>query len=238
LLVDGGGGNGLLYQLLQSGNDWRDIHDIFITHKHIDHLLGIIWLLRLFLQGMSRREYDGTVNIFAHAEVIEILRKLAVLLFEPRETRFIDDRLLLITVHDREEKTIIGETFLFFDIHSSKAKQYGFRVTLNNGKTLCCCGDEPCSEEFFSLVKNCDVLLHEAFCLFCEKDRFEPYKKSHSTVKDACELAEKLNVQRLVLYHTEDSDIANRKKRYIEEGKAYFHGKLLIPDDLDTIDIE
>ena len=41
-LIDGGGGNTILRQLKETGYDCMDIHEIFVTHKHIDHLLGII----------------------------------------------------------------------------------------------------------------------------------------------------------------------------------------------------
>lgn len=41
-LVDGGGGNQILRQLEQSFLDWRDVHDIFVTHQHVDHFMGII----------------------------------------------------------------------------------------------------------------------------------------------------------------------------------------------------
>ena len=80
-------------------------------------------------------------------------------------------------------------------------------------------------------------MLHEAFCLYSQRDIFEPYKKNHSTVKDACELAEKLGVPNLVLYHTEDKNIENRKALYTEEGKAYYHGNLVVPDDLETFEL-
>lgn len=33
LLVDGGGGNTLLRQLKQAGFDWKDMREIFVTHK-------------------------------------------------------------------------------------------------------------------------------------------------------------------------------------------------------------
>lgn len=57
-------------------------------------------------------------------------------------------------------------------------------------------------------------------------------------MKDACEQAEKLGIRNLVLYHTEDTDMANRKQRYTEEGKQYFSGSLYVPDDLETIYLE
>ena len=60
------------------------------------------------------------------------------------------------------------------------------------------------------------------------------YEKHHSTVKNACEFAEELHVKNLLLYHTEDRNLSHRKELYYEEGRKYFSGNLLIPDDLET----
>ena len=62
-------------------------------------------------------------------------------------------------------------------------------------------------------------------------------EKHHSTVKDACELAEKLNIRNLLLYHTEDKNLDERKKFYLEEGSCYYHGNLFIPDDLELLEL-
>lgn len=47
-MVDGGGGNAVLHQLQIAGFNWMDMREIFVTHKHIDHLLGIIWMIRFY----------------------------------------------------------------------------------------------------------------------------------------------------------------------------------------------
>ena len=52
-MVDGGGGSTILHQLKEAGLKWEDMRDIFVTHKHIDHLLGIIWMMRMILQNMK-----------------------------------------------------------------------------------------------------------------------------------------------------------------------------------------
>ena len=78
-------------------------------------------------------------------------------------------------------------------------------------------------------------MLHEAFCLFSQADVFDPYEKHHSTVKDACELAEELGVRNLLLYHTEDRNITRRKELYAAEGQPRFSGRLWVPDDLESI---
>ena len=64
------------------------------------------------------------------------------------------------------------------------------------------------------------------------------YEKHHCTVKDACETAEKLEIENLLLYHTEDENLAERKKLYTQEGKKYFSGNLFVPDDLDVLTID
>lgn len=74
--------------------------------------------------------------------------------------------------------------------------------------------------------------------MYSQKDRFKPYEKSHTTVKDACQLAEQLQIENLVLYHTEDRNIKRRKELYQEEGSIYFSGNLYIPDDLEIIDLK
>lgn len=46
---------------------------------------------------------------------------------------------------------------------------------------------------------------------------------------------EKIWVQNLILYHTEDKNLENRRKLYTEEGRQYYHGNLIVPEDLERI---
>lgn len=174
---------------------------------------------------------------YAHQDVIDLLYDLSEKLLNKAETKFIGKRLHLIAVEDGETRTILNHPVTFFDIHSNKAKQFGWCMDLGDGEKLTCCGDEPCSEPGKKYVQDSKWLLHEAFCLHSEADIFHPYEKQHSTVKDACEFAEALNVQNLILYHTEDKNIARRKELYTSEGKPYFSGSPYIPDDLETLQL-
>lgn len=233
LLVDGGGGNGLFTQLKRANIKWQDIRHIFVTHKHIDHLLGILWMVRRICQAINQGKYEGDAFLYAHDEVIAILRTLVPMLLGEKIARPLDDRFHLVTVQDGENRTILGTPFTFFDIRSTKVKQYGFSAEMENGGRLVCCGDEPYHPSCRAYAENCTWMLHEAFCLSSEADTFRPYEKHHSTVKDACETAQKLNVQRLILYHTEDSHAGGRKALYLREGAQYFSGSLFVPDDLE-----
>lgn len=236
-MVDGGGGNQILHQLKHACYDWMDMRHIFVTHKHVDHLMGIIWMVRMICQFMNHGEYKGEAFIYSHKEVLDLIRDMAGKLLVQKATRFIDDRLHLVEVHDGETMNVIGHEITFFDIQSTKAKQFGFCMDLGNGEKLTCCGDEPydaCEEKY---ARNSEWLLHEAFCLYSERDIFDPYEKHHSTVKDACELAENLNVRNLLLYHTEDKNLFDRKRLYAEEGSQYYSGNLYVPNDLESLEL-
>ena len=56
-------------------------------------------------------------------------------------------------------------------------------------------------------------------------------------MKEACETAERLGVKNLVLYHSEDYFLKERKQRYLAEGRKFFSGGLYVPDDLETIEL-
>lgn len=236
-MVDGGGGNTILHQIKHAGYDWMNIHHIFVTHKHVDHLMGIIWMVRLICQYMNRGKYQGEAYIYSHREVLDLIRDMAEKLLSPKETRFIDNGLYLVEVNDGDRVNIIGHDITFFDIQSTKAKQYGFCMELEEGKKLTCCGDEPYTDCVEKYAKDSEWLLHEAFCLYSEREIFNPYEKHHSTVKDACEVAERLNIKNLLLYHTEDKNLSNRKELYIDEGSAYYNGNLFVPYDLESVEL-
>lgn len=233
-LVDTGGGNQILKRLKDAKVPLGELHDIFITHEHIDHLLGLIWLIRMIGQAMNQRKYEGELNIYCHKELIDTIQVITSLTIQKKVTKHIGERIRLIPISDGETKEIIGCPVKFFDIHSTKAKQFGFSIMLPNGKKLSCCGDEPYKECVYDYVKDSDWLLHEAFCLYSEADQFKPYEKHHSTVKEACELGERLQIPNLLLYHTEEKNLTDRKRLYMQEGKQYYQGNLYIPDDMEV----
>ena len=144
-----------------------------------------------------------------------------------------------IVLQDGDTHKILNREITFFDIKAEKLLQFGFRIETEG---FIFCGDEPLKEELYKYAERARWMLHEAFCLKEESEKFKPHEKKHSTVKDACVLAEKLKVQNLVLVHTEDSHVCgdypyNRKGLYIEEGKQFFSGNLYVPDDKEKIKI-
>ncbi|MDO4554170.1 MAG: MBL fold metallo-hydrolase [Lachnospiraceae bacterium] len=236
-MIDTGGGNGILTQLEKAGISYNDIHHIFITHEHTDHMLGVIWLLRVISASMGSGKYEGDLKIYCHSDLMEMIRTIAGLMVRIQYPKMVDKRIFFIPVEDGEEKEILDYKVKFFDIHSDKAKQFGFTTVLNNQKKLTCCGDEPYQDHCYEYAAGSDWLLHEAFCLYDQRDIFKPYEKFHSTAKDAAELAASLEIKNLIMWHTEDKNIKKRKSLYKKEGRKYFKGGLYVPYDLERISL-
>ncbi|MFR8682515.1 MAG: hypothetical protein ACLVFN_03285 [Enterocloster sp.] len=131
----------MLKQLKRAGLNWMDMRDIFVTvygpHSRL------VWMMRLICQNMNKGTYEGDAFIYGHDEVIALLKDIAEKLLQPKQIKMIGDRLHLITVHDGEIRKIMDRDVTFFDIHSTKAKQYGFTLDMGNGDKFTCCGDEP-----------------------------------------------------------------------------------------------
>lgn len=237
LMVDAGGGNQVLGILKKVSIPLEEIHDIFVTHEHVDHILGVIWMIRMIGQKMNKGTYDGELRIYCHTRLTDVIKTITEYTVQKKVTNHFGQRILLIPLEDGERKTIIGSEVTFFDIGSTKAKQFGFTLTDPQGRKVTCCGDEPynpCEEGY---VRGSDWMLHEAFCLYGEADKFKPYEKHHSTVKEACQLAAELEVPNLLLYHTEESHLAERKQLYTAEGREYYQGNLCVPDDLEVLEL-
>ena len=232
LLVDGGGGNGILAQLEKAGIALRDIHVLFITHAHTDHLLGCVWVVRMVMQLMLDGRYDGTLNVYSHEKCLRLLRDICHATLHDDYSHFLGRRVLLCELHDGDRFVVGNMQLQCFDIGSQKETQFGFVV---NDKQLACLGDEPFNGQCRRYVEGAEWLMSEAFCLYRDRDVFNPYGKYHSTARDAGRIASELGVRHLLLYHTEDRHLETRRLDYTAEAAEFFKGEIWVPDDLETI---
>ena len=235
LLVDADGGNGILRQMEDAGLSFSDVHDFFITHAHPDHLGGAVWVLRKVMTMMRAGQFDGELHIYCHKTVRKGLEAIAELMLQKKFVKLIGERVLFHDIEDGSQARLCGYDVTFFDIGSTKLLQFGFTTTLHSGARLTCLGDEPYNPDCRHYVEGTDWLLCEAFCLNAHADRFKPYEKHHSTALDAARLANELGVAHLVLWHTEDRHLAQRKALYTAEAREAYGGDVYVPDDLDVI---
>ncbi len=235
LMVDAGGGNGIFIQLEKAGISVADVHHIYITHSHTDHIIGVLWMLRMYIQYSLKGSADGELHIYGHDKSLLVIRTMADLMLPQKLRSLIGKVVILHELQSGDSFAIDDIEITCFDILSTKEKQFGFSAKLPNGKRLCCLGDEPYNTANEVYAHGADWLLAESFCLYGDRDVFKPYEKNHVTVKDVAIQAQGLGVRNLVLYHTEDKNLENRKTLYTAEAREYYSGNVFVPDDIEEI---
>lgn len=234
LLVDAGGGNGIFRQMEAAALPYERVRHLYLTHGHTDHALGMIWVLRKITALMCAGRYEGDLHVHCHSDAAALLRTVCTLMLPSKYTALFDQRVRFHIVADGEQADLLGMAITFFDIHSTKLRQFGFAARLPSGLRLACLGDEPFNPLCGRYVEGCALLMSEAFCLYADRERFRPYEKHHSTALDAGRIAASLGAESLLLYHTEDETLATRRARYAAEAASVFPGRILVPDDLDA----
>ena len=240
MLVDAGGGNGILSQLKKVNVQISDIHHLFVTHAHTDHVLGVIWVIRMVAQCKG---YEGLLHVYGNDKVMKVIKTIIDMILAKKQLAKVAERVVFHQLEDGDCFEVGDMKLECFDIQSTKEKQFGFRAELPSSDesdkplVLACLGDEPYNEQNRRYIVGADWMMCEAFCLYADRDTFKPYEKCHSTALDAGKLAEELGVKNLILYHTEEKTLANRKENYTREAAKNFKGRIFVPDDLEVIEL-
>ena len=240
MLVDAGGGNGILAQLKKVNVQISDIRHLFVTHAHTDHVLGVIWVIRMVAQCKG---YEGLLHVYGNDKVMKVIKTIIDMILAKKQLAKVAERVVFHQLEDGDCFEVGDIKLECFDIQSAKEKQFGFRAELPSSDesdkplVLACLGDEPYNEQNRRYIVGADWMMCEAFCLYADRDTFKPYEKCHSTALDAGKLAEELGVKNLILYHTEEKTLANRKENYTREAAENFKGRIFVPDDLEVIEL-
>ena len=86
--------------------------------------------------GWPGASMEGDAVIYGHREVIGLLEDMAGKLLHEKQTQFIGRRLHLVAVEDGEQQRILGRPVTFFDIGSTKDRQFGFSMELGEENGL------------------------------------------------------------------------------------------------------
>lgn len=237
-LVDSGGGAILLKQLKLLNIKPEDIHDIFISHIHIDHMLGCIWLIRYLLPKYYKNRIEKETRIYGSNGVIEVIKELCNLLMPDDFKYLLGTKIVFIKITDNYKCNIIDNEYQFFDLQSYKVQQFGFNTKISN-EILSFIGDECYSEKIQKYIENSKWLIADAYTCGEDAEKDDPVKNHHhSSVKYISKIADNLNIKNLILIHTLDNDLDNRRKKFTIDAKKYYNGNVIIPDDLETIIID
>ena len=235
-LVDTGCSNRVLDNLKYANIELNKIHNVFISHKHMDHLLGLFWILRQITILIKKKEYNGKLNIYCNEEVSNIIMTLYKMLLRKSQADIIDNFINVITVKDNETKVIDGIKYTFFDTKTNEVNLYGFEAIIKN-KKLVFLGDEKCNPINYGRLYNVDCVMHEAFCLEKDKKQSGVGASTHSSVEDVVNNLKGKKIKKLILYHSKNNDKIDKKFEFEKVGNELFDGKVIVPNDLEIIEL-
>ena len=221
-LVDTGCSNRVLDNLKYANIELNKIHNVFISHKHMDHLLGLFWILRQITILIKKKEYNGKLNIYCNEEVSNIIMTLYKMLLRKSQVDIIDNFINVITVKDNETKVIDGIKYTFFDTKTNEVNLYGFEAIIKN-KKLVFLGDEKCNPINYGRLYNVDQSGIGA--------------STHSSVEDVVNNLKGKQIKKLILYHSKNNDKIDKKFEFEKVGNELFDGKVIVPNDLEIIEL-
>ena len=102
MLVDAGGGNGILSQLKKVNVQISDIHHLFVTHEHTDHVLGVIWVIRMVAQCKG---YEGLLHVYGNDKVMKVIKTIIDMILAKKQLAEELGEKNIILYHT-EEKTL------------------------------------------------------------------------------------------------------------------------------------
>lgn len=225
-------------RLHQINTNYSDIKNIFISHFHFDHIIGLPDLLltsRLW-------QNDNKINIYGPKGIKKHCKGIIALYIDDQTYR---EKLGKILSENMEcslnrklslDSKINIEPFLVN--HGHIEESYGYKISINN-KKIVYSGDTSYSEKLVEMSKGADLLIHEiahASDLLQKKNpRLKKIMDSHTTISELVNILNKTRPKLTVLTHAliffeTEENILNRIKED-------YDGEVIFAKDLMSIDV-
>ncbi len=235
---------------------YGSVRNIFISHLHLDHFLGIFGLIETLRMTVDPEQ----LNIFAPAgfrnllindwEFLRIKRIKQGLLYKNKDVSVIafktkhteksygfvieeEDRIKFIK--EKAEKLGVKGPLYSLIKEKGEIEVEGKKVSLGEisykvkGRKIVYTSDTMYSENTIKFAKDADVLIHEA--TFSKELKEQAKETKHSTTEDAAKIAKKANVKCLILNHISARYKEEELRELEKEAKEIFEGKVLIAYD-------
>jgi len=228
ILVDCPGSAG--HKIQKLGYKPSDVKAIILTHEHLDHVSGLPSLLHeLWLAKIPK---GVPLKLFANNATMRVVRYL----LNPRYFHFckeLDFELIEIPTNSTASHALIEtETYKIYTAPvCHEVPAIGVRVSIRGEKdtTVVYTGDTTLCDQLVVFSRDADYLIAEAGAGTSAKSL-----PGHMNGKDAGKLAKLAGARTLILVHVPGGEDENVLK---DMAKAHFRGVILIPNDLDTIEL-
>ena len=215
------------HKLCRVDLDFKIVQNVIITHTHPDHIYGIVSLVH------AQAKFNDNLSIYGSQETLNLSKKL-IKLFQLNKEGFpkmhyhkIDEGIF------SEEKGLRLSSFRVDHIKSSRGISLEF---LDSAKRVVCSSDTKKSNSLMRVAYGADILIHDCFSTESFFEKYPQLYSMHTSSRILAEFSEKLKIKTLIPIHFY---IENKKDMNLikEEIKKYYSGRIIIPEDLESIEI-
>lgn len=230
-LIDCGDGMGTARQIVKAGVGLTSVRDIFLTHRHTDHIIGLPHIL--FLELL--KDQKAKIRVFGSKQTVRIVKKIC---FDTQDyVKKHKNRVAFIPIKENEEVRI-GKGVTVTPIRVDGPKEiriltFGYRISIGK-KSVVFSADTLPSRNLVRKSMHTDILVHECFSL--HKERINHPGLGHSTAREAGETAQKAQATQLILTHLQDDSWVD-SSLLLAEARKYFRGKVTVAEDLMEVEI-
>jgi ribonuclease Z len=201
VLLDTGGGLGLVRRLHGAGIDPASIGHVFLSHRHLDHVGGLEpLLLTMWLAGVRPGGLAAPVRLYALPASAAAIRATLAAADAVGEQR-LGPRLAWVTP-SAGAPTALGDGVrlrLAAVDHLPVGGEAAGCVVESDGLRVVYSGDTRPCEALVESAQGADLLIHEVGGVEAHADAV--HRIGHSTAADAARVAARAGVRALALFH-------------------------------------
>ncbi len=252
LLIDAG--RGVTIRLGQLGLPLRDVSEVFITHFHSDHLLGLadLWLIGWLPPAYGQREQP--LRIWGPAGLSDITSGLEAAYARDIQIRIRDEQLpaaaARFDVTEFEAGGVVfdedGVTVTAFEVdHGELIKPaFGYRIDFA-GRSVVISGDTKFDENIIQAAEGVDLLIHEVMAVderfFETNPRMKLVAEHHTLPREAGIVFDRVRPGLAVYSHIVQAGGPGipppSRADILAETRETYSGPLVMGEDLTSFEV-
>ena len=219
----------LLGKLAAAKVDPRRVGNIFVTHVHADHVYGLPSLV----QGLMLR--DHVFRLFGSGESVDLCKRLLDV-FGLREPKYRTRVEFVALVPGERAQVAEGVDVTAWAVpHHASSLAYEFQV-LPDGWRAVFSGDTAVHPPLFEWARGADVLVHDCGAPARFFEKYPALKAVHTSAADLGAWSERAGLRLLAPVHFL-TELPFEMSELEAELRAGYTGRIVVPSDMDTLEI-